>query len=123
MEPVLLSLLETLDAIGKDHAELYDSEVRNQMGGAVFSGFLQRKNGYVLPDSFGLYSDEGNRKVKAALASFNQAANARAQELGLNDFHSRLAAFQNSDVSTSGEGNYHDDFFGWWNPDDFDAAG
>src|SRR5205809_4631691 len=111
MEPVLFSLLKELEAIGEDYEELYDSEVRNRMGGAIFYGFLQQKSGYLLPDSYGMHSEEANRKVKEALASFIKTANARAQELGLKDFHSRLKAFQNETVCTSGDGSYHDDFF------------
>jgi hypothetical protein len=123
MDESLRRLLEELEAIGQNHEELFDSEVRKRMGAAVFDGFVKPMPGFSLPDSFGMYSEEADRLVKQALREYIESANRRAEELGLTAFSSRLNAFQNGDVSTDKEKNYHDDFFGWWSPEHFDADG
>ncbi|HEX5105337.1 MAG TPA: hypothetical protein VFV87_16075, partial [Pirellulaceae bacterium] len=41
MDEILLALLIRLEAIGDEHEELFDSEVRERMGNAVFHGFVK----------------------------------------------------------------------------------
>lgn len=123
MDDLLKELLNKLEIVGETHEELYDSEVREQMGNAIFDGFIRPKHGYLLPDAFGLYTDDGNSAVKDALAEYILAANAKASEIGLSSFHDRLASFQNPDVKSESTSAYYDDFFGYSRPEAFDSLG
>jgi hypothetical protein len=122
MEDVLLELLHRLEIIGDAHEELFDSDVREAMDGTVFYGFIKPRPGYILPDNFAMFSDEGNSLVKHALAWFLPAARAAGVRSGLDTFHKRLAAFQNLEVRTP-QKNCYNQFFGWSNPEEFDEAG
>ncbi len=125
MDELLRQLLNRLDAVQETNEELSDSECRDQMSRAIHHAFLVPDPNYVLPDEFGLYTDEGNRAVKAALAAYIREANAKCAELGIHKFHDRLAAFQAEDVVSDhpDEPTYNDDYFGWANPQDFDESG
>lgn len=123
MEELLSILLERLRLIGEEHSELYDSEVREQMGEAIMEGFIREQKGFRLPDQFGMYSDEANRRVKAAIAKYIEGANKKTSEVGLKNFHDRLAAFQNSKVQTSVPGNDYEEFFGHTSPEFYDEYG
>ena len=74
-------------------------------------------------NNFGLHSEQGNQAVRKALADYIVEAKAKAIELGLIGFHARLSAFQNERVESENEGNYYDDFFGYWRAADFDENG
>lgn len=121
MEQLLLELLTRLEAVGERDESVFDAVVREKMGDPVFYGFIKPEPGYVLPDDYGMPEEE-NRRIKAALGSYIEGARSLAQNLGLETFHERLAAFQNLAVRTEQKNGY-DDFFGWMNPDLFDEAG
>ena len=70
-------------------------------------------DGYALPDSFGMFSEDGNEKVRSALESFISKANRLAKRQGLSTPQARLDAFQNDKVRSSGEGMPYDEFFGY----------
>ena len=115
LRKALEDLLKELVAVSKDHGEIFDTDVRERMFDAVYDGFLKPKEHYASPGSFGMFSDEGNQRVKAALENYIKRANARAEEIGLSDPNERLAAFQDTEFSV-GEGEdtiMFDDFFGW----------
>ena len=122
MEQILLELLIRLEAVGDRDESLFDSVVREKMGNAVFFGFIKPLPGFVLPDDYGMPEEE-NRAIKAALGAYIEAARELAPAAGLDTFHKRLAAFQNSAVRTAEQKNDFDDFFGWSNPELFDVAG
>ncbi len=123
MEQVLAELLSRLLAVGQAHGELYDTEVRERLDDAVHNGFLIPTTGYELPDTFAMYSAEGNRAVRGVLTWFLPAARAAAAAEGLNTFHARLAAFQNLNVTVGPQRMDYNDFFGWANPERYDEAG
>ncbi len=123
MDEILKRLLNELEAIGEEHEEIYDSEVREQMSNAIFDGFIRPKDGFALLDELGMRSPIANQEVRAALANYIAAANAEAARAGVSSFHDRLAAFQNSEIDSDGEGAFYDDFFGYSRPDAFDALG
>jgi hypothetical protein len=122
MKKLLRRLLNRLGRIGEKYEEVYDTEVREAMGNAVFAGFIRARRNYALPDDFAMFQPEGNKAVKEALGEYIAAANARAAELGLTSFHDRLAAFQDGEVEST-DGNFFDDFFGWADPDQYDDKG
>ena len=109
MEDVLLDLLHRLEAIGDEHNELFDSEVREALDDAVFFGFIKPQPEFVLPEEFALFSAEGNRRVWKTLAWFLPLARQAAERVGLDTFHKRLAAFQNLAVRTRRKNDYNED--------------
>jgi hypothetical protein len=123
MEQVLAELLTNLAAVEKEHPELSDTEVEEQTTAAVHDGFLSPTEGYELPEEFGMYSPEGDRAVRAALAAFLPAARAAAEAEGLVTFHQRLAAFQGSAVEVGPDHVCYNDFFRYTDPDRYDAVG
>ena len=121
MEQLLLELMCRLEVVGDRDESLYDSEVREMMGDPIFYLFVRPTPQYVMSDDFGM-PDKENQDIKAALLDYIQGALSIAPDLGLDTFHKRLAAFQNGAVRTV-QLNSFDDFFGWMNPDLFDASG
>ncbi len=122
MQTILRRLLDRLDTIAEQHDEVGDTEVREAMWVAVFDGFIRPLPDFALPSRYAMFNDEGDRLVQQALAEFMPAACGHAAGSGLVSFHERLSAFQNGDVR-SAVGTYHDDYFGWANPEGFDASG
>jgi hypothetical protein len=122
MEQLLLELLYRLETVGDRDESLYDTVVRQKMGDAVFFGFIKAEPGFVLPDDYGMPEEE-NRAIKAALEAYIEGARVLAPAAGLDTFHKRLAATQNSAVWTAEQKNEYDDFFGWSNPELFDEVG
>ena len=125
MDEILLDLLNALEAIGEKHPELYDTECREDMGDPIFAGFISAdpaSSGYEVPSNVGLFSDEGNLAAKTAIQTFIDKAVPLAQQLGLDTFHKRLAAFQNPEIATP-NGRPYDDFFGYTDPADYDESG
>jgi hypothetical protein len=124
MENLLHELLGRLERLGETHGELYDSEVREQMGDAIMEGYVRRSPGYRLPDRFGMLSEAADAEVRAALAAYIEGANTHAEEIGLASFHARLAAFQNPAVRIDPAiAVDYDDLFGHTPPDWYDEAG
>lgn len=113
LRAALLDLLESLEAIGTEHEEVYDTDVRERMSEAVYKAFLNPVPGYQLPLEFGMFEPNANAAVRAAISGYVERAAARAAVLALSDPKARLAAFQDEDVMTRGEEQYPDDFFGW----------
>lgn len=112
MKKLLQALLDDMSAIAEQHGEVFDTDVKEQMGQAIDHEFIAPLKDYVLPDEFGMFEAEGNAAVKAALAKFIAAAEATARKQGLLTRNERLAAFQDIDVRTT-DGEYaYDDFFG-----------
>ena len=104
MDELLLELLETLDEIGRSHEEIYDTVCRDEMGDAVFHGFIKPSPGYKLPEDFGLSADEANQRVRAALSRYVESASELAARLGLADFHGvwRLFRTEMSELPVGG---------------------
>jgi hypothetical protein len=112
VEQLLQALLEDLDAIMDEHEEIGDTEVSIQMTNAVRDGFISPKSGYVLPDTFEMFTPQGDRKVRSALQRFLKKVAKVAVAEGLNTPEARLAAFQNIDV-VSEEGSCFNDYFSY----------
>lgn len=123
MDQVLTELLKRLMTLEESHGEISDTEVRERLDDAVHHGFLIPTPGYQLPDKFAMYSPEGDRAVRDALAWFLPAASAAALAEGLSTFHERLEAFQNLDVTVGPQQVCYNDFFGWADPKRYDESG
>jgi len=114
-QKVLEKLLNELEEIGEEHGEIYDTDCREQMSEAVFNGFIFEKEGYVLPDTFGLYEKDGNSAVKEVLSRYIEKMLPLAKESSAKE---RLEMFQDEVYSESGES--ADEFFGWVDVDNFE---
>ena len=124
MEEALLQLLKELEAIGEQHEELYDSEVREIIGNAIAEGFIRRTSGYRVPDGVKMYSDSANTSVRNALVQYIADAGQAASEIGLDSFHSRLDAFQNRNVRVNPKTAVdYEDLFGHMPSDWYDVDG
>lgn len=106
LKQVLGDFLNDLDAIADEHGELGDTECRERLTDALVIGFLQPNTGRPLPSDFGMFSDEGNAAVRAALENFIDRLSVQAPHLSMNE---RLALLSANVVSE--EGNCGDDYF------------
>ena len=111
----LETLINTLEDIGEDHGEVYDTDCREQMNEAILNAFIFEKENYVIPNTFGLYEEEGNKAVKKALETYINSMlpltkNATPEE--------RLEMFQDEVYSEEGES--PDEFFGWVDAEDLE---
>jgi hypothetical protein len=106
---VVKALLNAMDRISEDYPEVTDTEVRVRMRQAITDGFIDPRPGYVLPDEFGMAGEEGEARVKAALARFLAKARVQAGKAGLSTSEARLRAFQ--DDVQSDDGSEYDLYF------------
>ncbi len=111
MRQALSSLLNEMGKIAKEFEEVSDTYVREQMSEAIYHSFIEPLAGYILPNEFGMFSNEGNVAVRAALVKFVVEANIEADRLRLQTPQIRLDAFQDNDVQSL-EGNTYDEYFG-----------
>jgi hypothetical protein len=112
MKKALKELINALDKVFEQHEEVADTDVREQMYDAVHKTFIVPQTGYTLPAKFGMFSDEGNDLVKAALEQFLSHPQVKAAAKKLDTPIERLDAFQDIDV-VSDAGNTHDEYFGY----------
>ncbi|MCI4569030.1 hypothetical protein [Lysobacter sp. CFH 32150] len=112
MKNALKKLIDDLDAVAVEHEEVSDTDVREQMYDAVHKSFIAPRPGFSLPESFGMFSDEGDRKVLIAIREFLAAPGLAAAAAALKTPEARLDAFQDIDVQ-SDAGNAYDWYFGY----------
>src|SRR5437868_14241839 len=112
MKKALKQLINALDKVFEEHEEVGDTAVRQFMYDAVHKSFVVPQSGYKLPDDFGMFSEEGNQKVRAALKKFLTHPEVAAALKGLKAPRERLDAFQDCDVESS-EGNTIAEYFGY----------
>jgi len=122
MKDTLKHFLDRLDAIGAEHEELFDSDVRQKMRNAVMDGFVRRRTGFGVPYDLGMYSEEANAAVAMAISEFIETANQQADELKIIAFHDRLNVVQDGSVR-SDLGNDYDEFLGHSPAEYFDDVG
>lgn len=112
MKKALQQLLNALDKISEEHEEVGDTAVREFMYEAVRNSFIVPQAGYELGDDYGMFSDEGNQKVRAALRRFLIHPEVAAAATQLRTPKERLDAFQDIEVRST-EGNTYDEYFGY----------
>lgn len=122
MEDLLRELLVDFASVAKLNEEINDSDVEEATSTAIFDGFLKPVPGFSIPDSFGMYSAEGNALVKAALARYIDRAVSLAADLGLT-FHEPLSVFQNPECTVGPAQLGFNDFFRYTPPQRYDAHG
>jgi hypothetical protein len=111
MKKALRQLITALNRISVKHGEVGDSAVRELMYEVVHKAFIAPQRGYDLPDEFGMFSEEGDQKVRAALSTFLAHPEVAEASTRLKSPKERLDSFQDMDVKSS-HGNTHADYFG-----------
>lgn len=66
----LLRLLNDFEQIGDEHEELFDSEVREQVGNALMEAFVRRTEDFAVPTNLGMFGEAGNSMVQSAIIRF-----------------------------------------------------
>ena len=112
MQKALEQLLNNLDEVFAEHEEIGDTDVKQRMYAAVRDGFIVPRAGYTLPKEFGMFSEEGDQLVRAALQSFLAHPEVSKASTLLKTPKERMAAFQDSNIKSS-RGMYYDEFFGY----------
>ena len=116
----LLQLLNEFDRIAQTYEEIGDTDVREQIRVALNDGYVTPKDGFELPETFGMFEAEGNAQVGAALRQFLAAANKiAAQRKNLQTAKGRLRSIQDENV-TSDAGTLYDEYWGYVDEDEFD---
>ncbi len=114
-EPVgwasLAWLLEDLELIAIEHEEIFDTDVREQMWSFLEARFIRLNKNASLPESFGMFTDEGNDKVREAFARNTENLDTIIDIFSLDTYEKRKITFKNARLATRG-GNRLDDFFG-----------
>jgi hypothetical protein len=117
----LLQLLNEFDRIAQTYEEIGDTDVREQIRVALNDGYVTPKDGFELPETFGMFEPDGNAQVGAALRQFLAAANKiAAQRKNLQTAKGRLRSIQDENV-TSDAGTLYDEYWGYVDEDEFDA--
>jgi hypothetical protein len=111
MKNALRLLLNTLDQIRLEHPEITDTMVREEMGYAVYQGFVIQEQDFQLPREFGIFSAIGNEQVYSALSQFLSHPEVIAVGSQMRTPEERLTAFQDDQVH-SVNGRTYEDFFG-----------
>jgi len=112
VKKALKQLINALDKIFEQHEEVGDTAVREQMHDAVRKGFIVPQRAYKLPTKLGMFSDEGDKLVHAAIKKFLGHPDVAAASKALKTPKARLIAFQDTDVESS-DGNTYDEYFGY----------
>jgi hypothetical protein len=104
--------LDSLDGVvAAGHEEVMDTAVREQLHEAVFKTLVEPEAGYRLPEEFGMFSEEGNAKVRRILGKFLAHPEVEAAKK-LGTAKERLEAFGDLEVESS-EGTTYDEYFGY----------
>lgn len=112
MEQLLRGLLNELDCIAEQDAEILDADVRQRLSEALFNCYIDPIDDYDLPDDYGMFTEEGNLKIRNALKVFIDAAIDIALQQNLVTSDEKLGEFQNDEVESS-LGSVYDDYFGY----------
>jgi hypothetical protein len=112
MKTALKQLIIALDKVFEEHEEVGDTAVREFMYDAVRKSFIVPQAGYELPKEFGMFSKEGNLRVRTVLKKFLAHPEVAAAAKKLKTPKERLDAFQDVEVE-SPEGNTYDEYFGY----------
>lgn len=107
----MAALLEDLEAIGAEHDELFDTDVRERMWAIVDAALIKQTTEIAVPAELGMFTAEGNAKLRAAL-EFNLTRLRQVFAIfQLDTEQKRRASFFNPRLHTE-QGRHVDDFFG-----------
>ena len=110
----LKQFLTALDKIYAKHGELGDTAVRDKMFVTILKSFIKPEKAYSLPVRFGMFNEQADILVHAAIQRFLFHPEVVAARRLLRSPEERLNAFQEHDVETSEETNFFE-YFGYRN--------
>lgn len=111
MRDALVRFLDALEAIGVDHDEVYDTDVRERLAEAIEHNLITPTGPIETPTKLGMFSDEADERVAAALGAYLTDARRQADVAGLDEAARRGAVWDPD--ATSGSGATVDEFLGW----------
>jgi hypothetical protein len=111
MREPLVRFLDALEAIGAEHEEVYDTDVRERLAALIEQRLIRKSNEVNIPDELGTFSPEGDQLVRAALVSYLAEAAPRADALNLDEAARRAAVWDGEAASSNGMP--VDEFLGW----------
>ena len=111
MRAPLILFLDSLEAIGSEHEEVYDTDVRERLAESIEEILVMRVAPLDVSDNLGMFSDEANRSVAKALRAFLEVVVPEADALGL-DEAARRGAVWNVEARSSRDTTV-DEFLGW----------
>ena len=111
MRAALVRFLDALEAIGAEHEEVYDTDVRERLAAVIEQRLITKPHDVDVPDELGMFSVEGNRLVREALVSYLAEAAPRADALNLDEAARRAAVWDGEAASSNGTP--VDEFLGW----------
>jgi hypothetical protein len=107
----LAALLEDLEEIAKEHEEIFDTVVREQMWTFLEARYIQLNRDTTLPTEFGMSSAEGNEKIREAFTRNTENLDTIIEIFSLDSYKKRKTTFTNPKLATP-DGSRLDDFFG-----------
>ena len=94
MREPLVRFLDALEAVGAEHEEVYDTDVRERLAEVIEQRLITRSREVEVSDELGMFSPEGNQLVRAALVSYlAEACKPRADALNLDEAARRAAVW------------------------------
>ena len=111
MREPLVRFLDALEAIGAEHEEVYDTDVRERLGAVIEQRLIARSDTVEVPDELGMFSSEGNQLVRTALVNYLAEASTRADAANLDESARRAAVWDGEAASSNGTP--VDEFLGW----------
>jgi hypothetical protein len=106
------ALLDALEQIGEAHPEFYDTDVRERIWNVVERRYVRLEHDYAIPEDLGLYSEDGNRELRAALEHHLRTLAVEAEARGLGTQAARLGALQDPAVTSRQQGLTYDALLG-----------
>ncbi len=107
----MASLLEDLEKIGDDHPEIYGTDVRERLWAIADRVLIKQELEIVIPLELGMFSNEANQRLRAALEENLRHLEEVFRVFELNTEAKRLNSFCNPRVRTE-RGKHVDAFFG-----------
>jgi hypothetical protein len=112
LEKILTKLLNRLDSIAEKYEDIFDTAVREEMFSVVYHSFVLLEHDYKLPESFGMFSKAGNKRIFTALSAFIKDVQLLVEkEECLQTNSKRLDAFQDDRIQSK-NGTTYDEYFG-----------
>ena len=112
LSELTLEFYNALELIGEEHEELYDTDVREALRGALNYYFVWGNDTSEMPVSYAMFSAEGDASVANAVREFCSQAKALAESEGMKTGQPREDVLQDAAVTTRG-GQSYDEFIGY----------
>ena len=104
--------LGDLEAIGDEHEEIYDTEVRENLWSYLEARFIKYDKEAPLPSSFGMFTEDANEKIRQVFAHNASRLDTIIEVFELDTVEKRKTSFTNSKLTTE-RGSKLEDFFGF----------